>query len=201
MAKVKLKFSIIVFSLILSLFSIFYLFPSKIYAANYPNSSIQISTGDVLYSSKGWQTFFVGHVAVVGDDGKIYHSTPAVSTGGVGDTLTTYLSRWDPGSTFTVYKFKPDQYGPFLEPYNAGKWARNNVGSINNYSFTSDLQMSNIATNYCSKFIWQAYYYGANTNIDRPYLGNYMSGSSSTIWTPADFKASPVLKSVGSFTN
>lgn len=194
----RFKIPIILF---LSICSFLLLSPISVFAATYPNSQISVSPGQVIYSSKGWQTFFVGHVAIVGDDGKIYHSTPAVASGGVGETLSNYLSRFDSGTSFEVYAFRADEYGPFLEPYNAGKWARENVSKITEYSWANNLKMSNISSNYCSKFIWQAYYYGADTNLDRPYLGRYMTGSSTNIWTPADFKGSPVMKSIGTFTS
>ncbi|WP_338553468.1 hypothetical protein [Paenibacillus sp. KS-LC4] len=186
-------------ALLLLIVSILTLSVPKAEAATYPNSGLVVSPGDVIYSSKGWQTFFVGHVAIVGDDGKIYHSTPAVASGGVGESLTAYLSRFDSGTTLDVYVYKGSSVGPYLERGKAGKWARENVSKITEYSFTSNLKMSVISSNYCTKFIWQSFYYGADTNIDRPYLGNYKTGTSTSIWTPLDFQASFVMNNVGSF--
>ncbi|WP_289143066.1 hypothetical protein [uncultured Brevibacillus sp.] len=155
-------------------------------ATNYPGTTVNVSTGDLIYSSKGWSSYFAGHVAIIGDDGKVYHSTPAVSSGGIGETLDSYLSRYPSGEYFEVLRFEKKTPGPYLEPINAGKWARNNVSKIQSYTIAGGYKLGDITKNYCSKFMWQAYYFGAGTNIDRPYLGNYMTPDSTTLWAPSE---------------
>jgi hypothetical protein len=182
-------------SLLLSVTLILFAFPIKASAAteNYPGSNFSVTPGDVLYSSKGWETGFVGHVAIVGDDRKIYHSTPAndVPSGAIGETLSSYLSRFPASSRIVVYRYGPTgKFGPFQEPVNAGKWARLNYSKVQKYTIAGGYKMSDITKNYCSKFLWQAYKYGANVSIDRPYMGNYMKPDATTLFSPAEINFS-----------
>lgn len=156
----------------------------------YPGTKVKVSAGDVLYSSKGFDSYFVGHVAIVGNDGKIYHSTPAVSSGAIGESLTDYLKRFstDP---IRVYRYNPKgQMGPFLEPTNAGKWAQNNYSKVEKYSILGTVKMNDVTKNYCSKFVWQAYKFGANVSIDTPYHGHYMSPDAKTFFAPSEINFS-----------
>lgn len=133
----------------------------KAAAATYPGTTITITAGDVLYSSKGWQTAFVGHVAIVGTDGKIYHSTPAVTSGGIGESVNNYFSRFTKGSSIEIYRYSSGT----TVPNKAAKWAENNVGSITEYNIASGGDYNDITKNYCSKFLWQAYYFGGGVDL------------------------------------
>ncbi|WP_145950341.1 hypothetical protein [Paenibacillus sp. Y412MC10] len=195
MKKLSFRFSLLAFLVFLLSF------PVSTYAATYyPGTSIAVSAGDVIYSPIGWETRFVGHTAIVGDDLRVYHSTPATATGGASDTFSGYLSRFSSGYTFKVLRYS-NGTGPFTQPVDAGRWAKNNYSRITKYNLTG-FKMSDVANNYCSKFVWQAYYYGANTNLDRPYLGHYMNGDSTDLFTPLDIvNAGTVLRQVTTFTN
>lgn len=103
--------------------------------------------GDILYSSKGWSTFLVGHVGIVGEDMAIHHSHPR---GGFSDTLLGYLSRHKFGGTITVYR-------PKTGARKAANWAQSNITRVGRYIFHRKLD--NLYANYCSKFIWQAFWY------------------------------------------
>ncbi|MDQ0171819.1 hypothetical protein [Paenibacillus tundrae] len=182
-------------ALLLSITLIVSAFPMNASAAsvNYPGTNFPVTPGDVLYSSKGWDTGFVGHVAIVGDDKKIYHSTPAndVPSGATGESLSSYLSRFPASSQIKVYNYFPDgQMGPFLEPVKAGKWARLNYSKVQKYTIASGYKMNDITKNYCSKFLWQAYKLGANVSIDRPYMGHYMKPDALTFFAPAEINFS-----------
>ncbi|TPG70519.1 hypothetical protein EEL32_11485 [Brevibacillus laterosporus] len=141
------------------------LVPAQALAASYPGSTITISAGDILYSSKGWQTAFAGHTSIVGTDGKIYHSTPAVASGGIGESVSSYFSRFTSGTKVEIYRFSPPRSGPYLQPINAAKWAKKNVGKIQKYDIVGGGNYRDITKNYCSKFLWQAYYFGGGVDL------------------------------------
>ncbi|MDC3418121.1 hypothetical protein [Aquibacillus salsiterrae] len=105
-----------------------------------------VQPGDILYSSKGWSTFLVGHVGIVGEDLRIYHSHPR---GAFADSLPSYISRHKFGGALTL--LRPKQGG-----LAAAVWARENIKMVEKYIFHPALD--NIGANYCSKFIWQAFF-------------------------------------------
>ncbi|PPA89114.1 hypothetical protein C4A76_04980 [Brevibacillus laterosporus] len=121
-----------------------------------------MKVGDVLYSSKtlGGSTQIVGHVGIVGPDLLIYHVTPAtgVKGGGVGDSINNYMRRHGKGETITIYQYRSGG------AKNAAKWAANNYSRVKNYEITFS-KLSQIDPNYCSKFLWQAFYYGAGVDV------------------------------------
>lgn len=146
--------------------------PTQAFAATYyPGTTITVQAGDILYSSKGWQTAFVGHIAIVGNDGKVYHSTPAVSDGGAVDTLSNYFSRFSSGSSVKIYRFDPGWYGPYLQPIQAAQWAQDHINEVEDYDIWNGGDFTDISQNYCSKFVWQAFWYGANYEISDPWFG------------------------------
>lgn len=119
----------------------------------YPGTSERMQPGDVIYSSKGWSTFLAGHAGIVGHDYKMYHSHPQ---GGFADTLPAYLSRHKFGSTLTVLRPKEGNE-------EAAEWVMNNVWLVEKYFF--DLRLDNVYTNYCTKFIWQAFWHSGCGDI------------------------------------
>lgn len=119
----------------------------------YPQTKVKMEPGDILYSAKGWSTFLVGHVGMVGKDYKIYHSHPQ---GGFADRLPNYLSRHKFGTTLTV--LRPQSNGR-----EAAEWAANNVGLVKRYFF--DPRIGGMKWNYCTKFIWQAFWHSGSGDI------------------------------------
>ncbi|MCT2538184.1 hypothetical protein NC661_10870 [Aquibacillus koreensis] len=113
----------------------------------YPHSEEIMTPGDVLYSSKGWSTFLVGHVAIVGPDMRIYHSHPK---GAFADSWKGYVSRHKYGGTMTVYR-------PKKGAMEIAAWAASNYSIVQRYIFHPTLQ--NIKNNYCTKFVWQAFWF------------------------------------------
>ncbi|WP_138420128.1 hypothetical protein [Aquibacillus sediminis] len=122
-------------------------------ANNYPQTNEPIVPGDILYSSKGWSTFLVGHVGIVGPDLLIYHSHPR---GGFAESLRAYLSRHKFGGTLTVFR-------PRVGAEEAAMWAQNNIPYVKRYLF--DPKLNNVSHNYCSKFVWQAFWYAQSWDI------------------------------------
>lgn len=127
--------------------------PSPGDEAFYPNTEVKMEPGDVIYSSKGWSTFLAGHAGIIGKDLKIYHSHPK---GGFADSLPGYLSRHKFGTSLTVLRPKKDGQ-------KAAEWAKNNVGLVERYFF--DPRLGGIAINYCTKFIWQAFWHSGSGDI------------------------------------
>ena len=150
----------------------------KVKSMLYPNSDQVMLPGDVIYSSKGWSTFLVGHVGMVGTDLRIHHSHPL---GGFSDSWKGYLSRHKFGGTITVFR-------PVEGALDAARWAEENVGLINKYFFHPYLD--NIASNYCSKFIWQAFWFSSKTDI----TGRGLTNKSIRWVYPLDIKRTVKLK-------
>lgn len=129
-------------------------------AINYPGTDVEMFPGDIIYSSKGWSTFLVGHAGIVGVDYKVHHAHPL---GGFSESLAAYLSRHKFGAIITV--FSPLTGGP-----EAARWAGENIQKMNKYAFHPIL--SNQQVNYCTKFVWQAFWYTGTGDISNRKLSD-----------------------------
>ncbi|WP_018887136.1 hypothetical protein [Paenibacillus massiliensis] len=142
----------------------------------YPGTSVAMRIGDVLYSTKtfGSTTQIVGHVGIVNSNFKVVHVTPAVNGGKV-DNFSDYLDRHDPGETIRVYRPRD---GRGVE---AARWATYNYTRVTNYFINPVALMGTISPNYCSKFIWQAFYYGEGIDLfgggNFPHLPGFVTPS------------------------
>jgi uncharacterized protein YycO len=146
----------------------------------YPGTNIEMYPGDVLYSPKSWSTIWVGHVAIVGTDFKIYHSHPQ-SPYKFADTMDTYMSRHNSGDKIEV--LRASNYS--LDENAAAEWAMNNLSKIKTYDVYAS-KLNNIADNYCSKYIWQAFYYSNNHDI----IGQNLTDQDSETIFPSEIKNS-----------
>ncbi|WP_087973971.1 hypothetical protein [Oceanobacillus rekensis] len=125
----------------------------------YPGTSIRMIPGDVLYSHKtALSSLVVGHSGIVGEDYRIYHVNKLGSKGHA-DRIPTYLSRHKIGEKLTILRGNNSD-----EARNAAKWAKDNIDSASTYSYTRDLQ--DVEKNYCSKYVWQAFYFGSGGKKD-----------------------------------
>ncbi|WP_018882906.1 C40 family peptidase [Paenibacillus massiliensis] len=129
----------------------------------YPGTNITVQAGDIIFNPKSISTFLAGHVGIVGTDGRIYHVHPQGPY--LIDELNKYIGRFAKGDRFTIVR----AYGGGGTA--AAKWAMNNIRKVKNYTFNYPLD--NIADSYCSKFVWQAYYYGAGNEIANLYQTSY----------------------------
>lgn len=156
----------------------------------YPGTSTYMKPGDILYSSKSFlvSTKIVGHVGIVGPDYRIYHVNPAGAVAGKRDTLATYRSRHDSGEKISVYR-------PTSGGAGAANWASNNYESAINYDIINLSTLSKLSPNYCSKFIWQAFYYGGTGDI----TGNGLTGSTHAWVTPSHIKNANLMFYLTSF--
>ncbi len=117
------------------------------------NKEILLQPGDVIYSSKSLSTFLVGHCGIVGHDNRIYHSHPK---GAFADTVKQYKSRHPHGGRVTLLR-------PLRGGEKSASWAQDNIQHVTSYSFHPHL--SNKQKNYCSKFVWQAYWFSLEEDI------------------------------------
>lgn len=147
----------------------------------YPGTTIPMMPGDVLYSKKtlGGSTQIVGHVAIVGPDLKVYHSSPAGDGSGKTDSISMYQGRHDHGEEILVYR--PKKGAP-----QAATWARNNIGKVKEYYINPLAKLSTISPNYCSKFVWQAFYFGSGIDL----TSLYYNGDTRSIVTPSHIRYS-----------
>lgn len=129
----------------------------------YPGTKDYMQIGDILYSSKsiGGTAAIVGHVGIVNANYNIVHVTLPVN-GGVQDSITTYITRHNPEETIKVYR--PNS-GMGVA---AARWATANYSKVKKYSINPIVaKVGDITPNYCSKFIWQAFWFGEGRNINR----------------------------------
>jgi len=189
---------ILLLSFTISSVSAFEIKPFAELPDTYPGSNVIIKEGDVLYSTKSLDssTLLVGHVGIVGSDMKVYHVNPVdegAGTGGKADALYTYFNRHGKGEeTIKVYRATHGR--------KAAAWAKDNYSKATKYSIPvfgwEDFKLGTISTNYCSKFIWQAFYYG-NNNTD--YIIGHFTPSKEAYITPSQIIKSKELTFAGSF--
>lgn len=162
----------------------------------YPGSNVSMKTGDILYSSKSLaaSTLIVGHVGIVGSDLNVYHVNPVDGNAGKSDGIYAYAGRHDPGETIRIYR-PIHNYG-----VKAAEWAKNNYASISTYYIPwkswDNFKLGSLDPNYCSKFIWQAFYFG-NNKTD-PIIGYYNENKEAYV-TPIQIINSSELTYAGSF--
>ena len=143
----------------------------------YPGVQKRMEVGDILYSSKGLSTFMTGHLGIVGPDYRIYHSHPR---GGFADWLPGYISRHHFGNELTV--LRPEQGAK------AAEWAAAHIKEVKHYIFTPFLK--DLRWNYCSKYIWQAFWHSGCGDITRRRL----TDKRMTWIHPLEIKYSPVIE-------
>lgn len=122
----------------------------------YFNSDVVMLPGDILYSSIGRSTYFVGHITIVGADYTIKESIPGKPSG---HSLTArqFWGRHNTGDYITLLRSKHGAN-------QAAQWASDNFEFIKSYTILNH-DLTSIKDNYCSKWILQAYYYGANIKL------------------------------------
>lgn len=125
----------------------------------YPGTDIQMRPGDVLYSHKyAFSSFLVGHTGIVGTNYRIYHVNRWKKFGHA-DSMPLYLSRHKKGERITILRHSNE-----AEAKHAAQWAMENYDRVQRYTYIRDL--GEMKDNYCSKFTWQAFYFGTNGQVD-----------------------------------
>ncbi len=126
----------------------------------YPYSTVEMLPGDILYSSIGKSTYYVGHIVIVGPNYNIIESIPGDPSGYM-LSAKQFWARHNTGDEITLLRAKTggDQ---------AAKWALDHYNRVEKYTVLNH-DIHTIKNNYCSKWILQAYYFGANIKLT-PFL-------------------------------
>jgi uncharacterized protein YycO len=125
----------------------------------YPGSTIQPKPGDVLYTTKSTTQYFTGHVGIVSDRGTVVH-TPGPDNPGIKEwTIGQFFNEY---STIEVWSSKNSTKGN-----QAGSYARNTLlAYYSNAEYTISTSLTGPKDKqYCTKVVWQSYYYGASINL------------------------------------
>lgn len=126
----------------------------------YYGTDVPMRIGDILYSTKtlGSSSQIVGHVGIVNSDFKVVHVTLPVN-GGTVDNMTGYMNRHGAGETIKVYRPRNGM------GVGAARWATWNYLYVKEYSIEPFSQLGTLSPNYCSKFVWQAFYHGEGIDL------------------------------------
>jgi len=122
----------------------------------YPNSNIEVKQGDILYSTIGRSTYYVGHTVMIGSDYLVKESIPGKPSGH-SLTINQMWNRHRKGDKITLLRAPSGAQA-------AAKWVTENLASVKDYWILNS-NIKNREKNYCSKLIVQAYYYGANVKL------------------------------------
>lgn len=147
-------------------------------------SVIPIQPGDIIYSTKSLSTFLVGHCGIVGHDKRIYHSHPK---GAFADTLPKYIARHKFNGKIVIFR-------PRHSEEKLATWAEQNIQDIKSYFFHPKLV--NKKSNYCSKFVWQAYWYCFGEDL----TGRNLTDKKRTWIFPHVLKRASSLNNIGEWT-
>ena len=156
----------------------------------YPDTTILMKPGDIIYSHKiAFSSFLVGHTGIVGINYRIYHVN-RWDEKGHGDSMPIYLSRHKKGERLTILRNENEEIAR-----KAARWAKENIEKVKKYAFTRNL--ADFELNYCSKYIWQAYYFANEETIDL--TGRGFNSSSKKYITPSQVYKN--FEKIGSFMN
>lgn len=154
---------------------------AKGFLGTYPFSSIEVLPGDVLYSSIGRSTYYVGHAVIIGTDGMCKEALPGKQAGHE-LSIPQLWSRHLKGNQILLMRAK-------IGARDAAHWATQHLESIKQYNL-SNYNFNNISQNYCFKFIAQAYFFGAQVSL-MTYVNKPI--------TPFAFKRTKVLDKIALF--
>ncbi|WP_226579087.1 hypothetical protein [Halobacillus litoralis] len=152
-----------IFLAVLSLIAFLFLRPKKVKAPTiktsndlYPGTDCAIMAGDLLFSPIGKsESKYVGHVGFVMDTNEVVHSIPS---GLARDSISTYFKKF---RGITLYRPKSTQSGSIAALYMEDLFATYPKALYRVWTplGTSDYEQ------YCTKLVWQAYYFGSNINL------------------------------------
>ncbi|WP_094700709.1 YiiX/YebB-like N1pC/P60 family cysteine hydrolase [Brevibacillus laterosporus] len=123
----------------------------------YPGTNIAVRIGDVLVTNNTSSAGLTGHAGIVNDNYEV------TSIAGYGyHPENTSIEQWfREYPNEKVYRYN----GGKRDAYNAGNWARLYVKNYKNATYGLTAKLSSFTQTYCSKIVWQAYYYGADINF------------------------------------
>ncbi|MBH0333661.1 hypothetical protein ABH14_28690 [Brevibacillus brevis] len=123
----------------------------------YPDTHTKAKPGDMLVSNATSSKGLTGHAAIVTDNLTVVH------IGGVGQhpeeiSLSKFFKRYD-------NSVKVIRYTSSRDAKKAGEWARTYAEEYSDADYDLAVKLSGFTRTYCSKLVWQAYYYGADVNL------------------------------------
>src|SRR5699024_4358468 len=122
----------------------------------YKNIIVEMLQGDILYSTLGPSTYYVGHAVIIDSDYLVKESIPGKPSGHT-MTIEQMWGRHHKGDRISLLRAASGADA-------AAKWATENLRYVKDY-WILDINIQNLEKNYCSKLILQAYYYGANVKL------------------------------------
>lgn len=122
----------------------------------YPYSNIEMMPGDILYSSISRSTYYVGHTVIIGENLLVKEAIPGKPSGHI-LTIDQFWNRHNKDDKITLLRSKHGAK-------QASKWATNNLQYVKDYHL-GNYNINTLHKNYCSKFIVQAFYFGANVKL------------------------------------
>lgn len=126
-------------------------------AYTYPGTKNVAKAGDVLYTDKSSTRYFTGHVAIVDSTGKYVVHAKGSSYGLERESLKSFNSDYK----FDAYRAKSSTVGS-----KAGSKALALQKKYSKAKYTVWTTLSGpYSKQYCTKFVWQAYYDGAGVNL------------------------------------
>lgn len=135
-------------------------------AATYPGTSITVKPGDVLYTSKKTTDYLTGHVAIVNDYNRVVHAPGTANPGLESISINSFFSRFH---TIDVWRARSSSKGQ-----NAAQYSRTLFYRYGNSDYTVFTPLAgNFYDQYCTKLVWQSYYYGASINLGDISLTKY----------------------------
>ncbi len=159
----KMKIFIIALVLMVATLSSLPLTKANAATEKYVGKNLHVKAGDILITSKKTTRYHTGHSAIVTDDLRVVH-IPAPGT----HPQILSLSKWEKS-----YKIrKVVRLKSTATAKAAGKWAREYQKKYSkaNYTIWSSIY-GNFNNTYCSKLVWQSYYYGGKIDILQHYNG------------------------------
>ncbi|MFG6115896.1 YiiX/YebB-like N1pC/P60 family cysteine hydrolase [Halobacillus sp. MO56] len=124
--------------------------------AMYPGTNLTISPGDLLFSPIGQsESKYVGHVGIVNLHKEVIHSIPS---GLMKDSISRYFQKF---RSISIYTPNEPEVGVKAADYLEELYRKYPTAA---YRIMTPLG-SKDHEQYCSKIVWQAYYYGAGVNL------------------------------------
>jgi len=162
---------------------------------NYPGSNTEVKPGDVIYSSKSIGTFYVGHIGIVGPDYYVYHShaNRTHTDGGkkAREQLVPYLNFQSAAANVRVLRAVNTK----IDVVNVANAALSIFRKIQRYDF--DINLNKSDPSYCSKFVWQAYWFATGLDCTNKGYTHYTQD-----WVlPSELKNSSFFKPIYNIYN
>src|SRR5690625_4190851 len=110
----------------------------------YPYSNVEMHPGDVLYSTIGRSTYYVGHTVIVGTDYMMKEAIPGKPSGHM-LSAEQFWHRHQQGDRITLLRSK-------IGANEAAEWATEHLHLVKDYTILNH-DIESIENNYCSTWI------------------------------------------------